>query len=314
MSKNVDYNCLVVLGPTASGKTRVACQLAYSLSGEIISADSRQVYKHLDIGTGKDLDEYLVNAKDISYHLIDIREPGEQFFLHEFMELCLRAFETIRTHNKLPIICGGTGLYLDSLRKDFSLTQIKENPELRSRLVLLAKEHLIELLKKYPAEHTAHVDLHSKKRIIRAIEVAEFLKVNPQLSNQQASPYSPFYIGLNVPIDERKEKITKRLQQRLNHGLVEETEKLLHLGVSAERLEYLGLEYKFTTMFVKGFITREELFTRLQTAIFQYAKRQMTWFRKMEKEGVKINWILPGEPIENILSIIPAKLREITGS
>jgi tRNA dimethylallyltransferase len=298
----------VILGPTASGKTKLACLLAYHLNGEIISADSRQVYKHLNIGTGKDLEEYVVNGRSIPYHLIDIRELGEHFFLHEFMELCRDAFENIRSRNKLPIICGGTGLYLDSLRKDFSYTQIKENDELRPQLKTFSKEQLLARLKTYPSEFTEHVDLNSTKRLIRAIEVAEYLKQNPGTITKKENPYRPFYIGVDVPIEERKEKITKRLKQRLDKGLIEETEKLLSSGITPERLEFLGLEYKFTSQFVLGKITRDELFSLLQTAIFQFSKRQMTWFRKMEREGVEIHWVKPIQTIEEIIQIIPKTL------
>jgi tRNA dimethylallyltransferase len=198
----------VILGPTASGKTKLACLLAYHLNGEIISADSRQVYKHLNIGTGKDLEEYVVNGRSIPYHLIDIRELGEHFFLHEFMELCRDAFENIRSRNKLPIICGGTGLYLDSLRKDFSYTQIKENDELRPQLKTFSKEQLLARLKTYPSEFTEHVDLNSTKRLIRAIEVAEYLKQNPGTITKNENPYRPFYIGLHVTFEEGKERLS----------------------------------------------------------------------------------------------------------
>lgn len=304
MTSDAKYNCLVVLGPTASGKTKLACKLAYHLNGEIISADSRQVYKHLNIGTGKDLEEYAVNGNSVPYHLVDIREPGEQFFLHEFMEACHHAFENIRSRGKLPVICGGTGLYLDALRKDFSYTQIKENPTLRKSLENFSKEELLARVNTYPAEFTEHADINSTKRLIRAIEIAEYLKQHGGALSKKENPYEPFYLGVEVSTEERKEKITKRLKHRLDNGLIEETRDLLANGVSSERLEFLGLEYKFTSQFVNGKITREELFSLLQTAIFQFSKRQMTWFRKMEKEGVKINWVNASQSIEGIIEII----------
>ncbi len=292
------YNCIVVLGPTASGKTHLACQLAYRLQGEIISADSRQVYKGLDIGTGKDLQEYVVQGKNIPYHLIDITEPGEQFYLHEFAEELKKAFEDILSRNHLPIICGGTGLYLDALKKDFSLTQIKENPDLRAELEHQSKEDLLLHLKKYPEALWYQVDLNSKKRIIRGIEIAEHLLKQGVELKKVNLPYKPYYLGINIDIESRKQKISGRLVKRIESGLIEEVEGLLKQGISHERLENLGLEYKFVSRFIRKEINKEQLISNLQTAIFQFAKRQMTWFRKMEKEGVEIHWLRPDEDVD----------------
>jgi len=286
-----DLNCIVVLGPTASGKTNLACRLADELNGEIISADSRQVYKFLNIGTGKDLHEYNINGKEIPYHLIDISEPGEQFYLHDFIYECESAFEEIRSRNKIPIICGGTGLYLDTLRKDFSFTQIKENDELRAELKGLSKEQLLERLRKFPKNITEHADLNSSKRIMRAIEVAMFLAEGPGKIIQKELPYKPYYLGINVPLEERKEIISARLLSRIENGLISEVKDLLDKGVTHERLQFFGLEYKFVSFYLQNKISKEELIQQLRTAIFQFAKRQSTWFRKMEKEGVKINWV-----------------------
>lgn len=295
-----NYNCIVVLGATASGKTRLACELAYRLNGEIISADSRQVYKHLNIGTGKDLEEYEINGKKISYHLIDIIEPSEQFYLHQFIEKLNSAFNDIVARQKLPIICGGTGLYLDALRKDFSFTQIKEDKNLRKELESCSKEELLAHLKKYPENFIEHVDTNSKKRIIRGIEVAEFKATNctndtnysfRENSCNSWQKYKPYYIGISTDTDTRKQLISERLKKRLNKGLIEEVQNLLQKGISHERLELLGLEYKFVSRYLQHTLSKEELFTQLQTAIFQFSKRQLTWFRKMEKEGVKIHWV-----------------------
>ncbi|PBQ32357.1 tRNA (adenosine(37)-N6)-dimethylallyltransferase MiaA [Sphingobacteriaceae bacterium] len=285
------HNCIVVLGPTASGKTHLACKLAYELSGEVISADSRQVYKGLDIGTGKDLQEYLVNGRQIPYHLIDIAEPGEQFYLHQFTEKLKSAFLDIRLRNQIPIICGGTGLYLDALKKDFSFTQIKENESLREELEFLQKEDLLTRLDRYPVEFTKQVDRNSKKRIIRGIEIAEHFSKHGKDISYMELPYKPYYIGIATEVEERKKHISERLKKRLNEGLIAEVENLISSGISHERLHLFGLEYKFVSSYLKKEITKEELFTRLQTAIFQFAKRQMTWFRKMEKEGVEIHWV-----------------------
>lgn len=289
----MEYNCIVVLGPTASGKTRLACQLAYYLNGEIISADSRQLYKKLDIGTGKDLQEYVVNGKSIPYHLINHVEPYEQFYLHQFSEELQKAFNAICLRGKVPIICGGTGLYLDALRKDFSFTQIKEDPELRERLEGLSKEELIEWIKKYPADLTQHVDLNSKKRIIRGLEIAEHLSKTQTLPERKELPYRPYYLGIKTDPELRKKRISERLITRVEEGLLDEVQDLLRQGMGHERLEFLGLEYKFVSWYLQSRISKEEMLAKLQTAIFQFAKRQMTWFRKMEKEGVNIHWIEP---------------------
>jgi tRNA dimethylallyltransferase len=281
------YNCIVLTGPTASGKTSLACKIAAQLNGEIISADSRQVYKNLNIGTGKDLQEYVVNGKKINYHLIDIRGPGEQYFLHEFIRDCSETFDKIVAEKKIPIICGGTGLYLDSLRKDLSLTEVKEDPELRMELKTLEKEELIDRLKKFPEANYAHVDLQSKKRIIRAIEVAK----SGRIPSNKETKYKPYYICIDISPEERKNKIKKRLEGRIKEGLAEEAENLLKNGISHERLRFLGLEYKFLSMYLKKEISKEEMQEKLLTAIVQFSKRQMTWFRKMEKEGVELHWV-----------------------
>lgn len=302
MTHNAPYNCLVVLGPTASGKTRVACQLAYHLGAEIISADSRQVYKHLNIGSGKDLNEYVVNQTPIAYHLIDLVEPEEQFFLHQFAEKLEETFRDITARGKLPLVCGGTGLYLEALTKDFSFTQIKENPELRQQLSGLNKDELVNRLQLYPKELWSHVDLHSKKRLLRGIEIADYLREHPGAVQTRTLPYRPFYLGIKTEVLQRRENISKRLKQRLESGLIEEVQTLLARGVTHERLEFFGLEYKFVSRYLQHQISREDLFTQLQTAIFQFAKRQMTWFRKMEKEGITIHWFDPAQGAEPILA------------
>jgi len=300
-------NCIVILGPTASGKTKLACELAYYLNGEIISADSRQVYKQLTIGTGKDLNEYEINGKKINYHLIDIIEPEEQFYLHDFIRELKFAFNKIIEQHKLPIICGGTGLYLDTLHKDFSLTQIKENESLRKELEVLSKEDLIEKLKSYNYKESQKVDLNSKKRLIRAIEIAEHLK-NTNANLQSAPlPYNPYYIGIRSDVEKRRDLIYSRLILRLNNGLIEEVEGLLKKGLTHERLQFLGLEYKFISLYLQGKISKDELILQLSTSINQFAKRQMTWFRKMEKEGIKINWIEKDIDIQALLKDLDSK-------
>jgi tRNA dimethylallyltransferase len=304
------YNCIVVLGPTASGKTQLACQLACLLNGEIISADSRQVYKGLDIGTGKDLAEYTIKDKKITYHLIDIVDPSEQFYLHQFTEQLKTTFEQVLSENKLPVICGGTGLYLDALRKDFAFTQIKEDEALRKELESLSKEELTDRLEKYPKEFINHVDLHSKKRIIRGIEIAEHRLKNPAELKNDSLPYRPYYIGILPDLTNRRDLIRQRLLQRLNGGLVDEVKNLLKKGLTHTRLEQLGLEYKFISCYLQNKISEKELVIQLQTAIFQFAKRQMTWFRKMEKEGVEIRWIKTGKDREELIKDLEKILRQ----
>lgn len=294
----------MVVGPTASGKTHFACQLASVLNGEIISADSRQVYKGLDIGTGKDLQEYVLDRKKIGHHLIDIMDADQHYYLHDFIKDLNHAFIQIRSKNKLPIICGGTGLYLDALRKDFSLTQIKENPTLRAEIENLSKEDLLERLKNYPEDLTRQVDRDSKKRIIRGIEIASYLEQHPTTLAKTELPFRPYYIGINPDIEVRKQKIAERLIKRLNEGLIEEVQNLLNKGISHERLQFFGLEYKFVSRYLLQQLSKEELILQLQTAIFQFAKRQMTWFRKMEKEGVEINWVESGIEAKSLAEIL----------
>lgn len=299
----IKHNCIVVLGPTASGKTHLACQLAYHLNGEIISADSRQVYKGLDIGTGKDLQEYKVKNKKIPYHLIDVCEVNTQFYLHDFILELQKHFIEITERDSVPIICGGTGLYLEALEKDHSLTQIPENEGLRDELNKLDKE---ELIAKFKAMLTLAkvegltIDHNSKKRIVRGIEICEYLKTNP-LPKKKEINYKPKYIGIKISKEERNKRIDERLKHRLENGLIEEVEGLLKKGVSHERLQFLGLEYKFISQYLLKQINKKELFTLLSTAIHQFAKRQMTWYRRMEKNGIEIEWVQLDEE-EELLS------------
>jgi tRNA dimethylallyltransferase len=294
-------NCLVVLGTTASGKTRLACQVAQALNGEIISADSRQVYRGLDLGAGKDLESYVVNGQAIPYHLISIADPREQFYLHQFAGELLHAFNDICHRRRLPVICGGTGLYLDALRKDFSLTQVPEDENLRHALSDLTHNQLMIELNAFPENSRAHVDLSSKKRIIRGIEVARYLLKNGPVHSRPL-PYKPYYLGISVAPAERNKLISERLDARLKAGLVEEIEQLVSTGISFHRLELLGLEYKFVALYLQKKIAHREMKELLLTAIFQYAKRQATWFRRMERDGVKIHWV----NITQLQSLIPA--------
>jgi tRNA dimethylallyltransferase len=284
------YNCIVVLGPTASGKTRLACRVAHSLNGEVISADSRQVYRQLDIGTGKDLAEYIVDGVKVPHHLIDIVDPSEQFYLHEFIRELEHVFEDITDRGKLPVICGGTGLYLDALRKDFRFTQVTENIELRRSLENKTKAGLLEILSGLDFPELKNTDTSSVKRVIRAIEIGTYLQEGNRIGDARDTIYRPYYIGITINAEERRKRIEKRLRQRLEEGMIDEVGRLLDAGITPERLIRFGLEYKFITEYLTGKLTREKMESDLLTAIVQYSKRQMTWFRRMEKEGVKIHW------------------------
>lgn len=296
------YNCLVILGPTASGKTGLACRIAEALQGEILSADSRQVYRGLDIGTGKDLDSYHVNGKKVPLHLVDIADPKQQFYLHEFAAALDQAFELVQQKKKLPVICGGSGLYLDVIRNDYALTQVPENQSLRSELAKLDKEQLLHLLAAFPDQY-ACTDRSSVKRLIRGIEIGTYLQNHHLLPARDLSGYHPYYVGISADEQSRKQNIRKRLLQRLESGMLDEARTLLLQGVSHERMEKFGLEYKFMSLHLRGILGLDDMTRQLEQAIWQFSRRQMTWFRKMEKEGVTIHWITNEDP-EKIINVL----------
>ena len=283
------YNAIILTGPTASGKTALAVQLANALNGEIISADSRQVYKQLNIGVGKDLDEYHLNGEIVPYYLIDIAEVETHFHLYDYITHFYHAFKTIENNGKLPIICGGTGLYLDAVIKKHELAAIPNNLELRSKIENWSKEELIEKLNSYITK-PEKADLSSHKRLIRAIEIAEYLN-NANIPKVPFVDLNPIIFALDLPTEQRRNKISARLKFRLENGMIEEVQQLLLAGISHERLQFLGLEYQYISKYLLGEISFDELFLKLETAIHQYAKRQMTWFRKMEREGRTIHWL-----------------------
>jgi tRNA dimethylallyltransferase len=280
---------LVLLGATASGKTKLAVKLADALNGEIISADSRQVFRGMDIGTGKDLDEYCLEGRKIPYHLIDIKEAGERYNVNAFKDDFYSAFEQINNKGALPILCGGTGMYVHSILQQQDYTAVPVNETLRAALIAEDISQLRMLLLRYPAECTVHADLSSHKRLIRAIEVAEYLSMH-KLEAVSRPVIEPFIVGLNSDVEYRRARVIKRLNDRLNQGLIDEVRALLDVGVSPEILSFYGLEYKFVVSHIYGELNFNELSERLGVAICQFAKRQMTFFRKMEKDGVKINW------------------------
>ena len=284
-----DYDLIAILGPTASGKTQFAAALASRLDTEIISADSRQIYKEMNLGTGKDLADYTVNGKQIPYHLIDIAEPGYKYNVFEYQRDFLKAYETVRLKGKLPIMCGGTGMYLESVLKGYRLLPVPENPELRARLNGKSLDELTEILKQYKTLHNT-TDVDTAKRAIRAIEIEEYYAHTPV--NERTFPQlNSLIVGIDIDRELRREKITRRLQQRLEEGMVEEVRDLIKKGIKPEDLIYYGLEYKYLTLYVIGELTYEQMFHDLEIAIHQFAKRQMTWFRGMERRGFTIHWM-----------------------
>ncbi|MFN8436631.1 MAG: tRNA (adenosine(37)-N6)-dimethylallyltransferase MiaA [Cytophagales bacterium] len=278
------YNLIVILGPTASGKTALAVDLAKYYNTGVISADSRQVYKYMDVGTGKDLSEY----ENVPYHLINILEPGEKYNVASFQNDFNLIFNTYTSENKIPILCGGTGLYINAVLNNYSQTQIKIDSFLRNELENLTHDELISKLKKINS--LENIDYSTKKRTIRAIEKNIFSE-QKNIIHEVIVPLKPFVIGLNPERETRRANIENRLQYRLKNGLIEEVENLLHMGISHEMLNYYGLEYKFVSDYLLKKFTLLELETKLCVAIQQYAKRQMTYFRNMEKNGITINWI-----------------------
>lgn len=279
-------NLITILGPTATGKTRLAAKLAQRYKGEIISADSRQVYIGMDIGTGKDYNDYAINNTKINYHLIDIVRPDQEFNLFMFKELFAITFSDIISRNKLPFLVGGTGLYISSIIQNYDLKKADFNSSRINELEQMEIEDLRNLLLKLNSQIHYKRDLFSKERVIKTILVAEAkegLKYFPKINS--------LVLGVNMNRDEIKKRITERLKKRLDEGMVDEVKRLLESGITFERLASFGLEYKFISMHLQGKLSFDEMFQKLNTAIHQFAKRQMTWFRKMEREGVKIEWL-----------------------
>ncbi|MDD6211385.1 MAG: tRNA (adenosine(37)-N6)-dimethylallyltransferase MiaA [Bacteroidales bacterium] len=283
------YQLVTILGPTASGKTTFAAALAERLDTEIISADSRQIYRQMDIGTGKDLEDYIVNGKKIPYHLIDIAEAGYKYNVFEYQRDFLIAYNYIRKRGKMPVLCGGTGLYLESVLRSYKLVPVPENKELRQSLAGKTINELEEILKSYKTLHN-RTDLDTVKRAIRAIEIEEYNRNNP-VAERNFPEINSLIVGVDIDRELRRKRITNRLHQRLSEGMVEEVKVLLDRGIKPEDLIYYGLEYKYLTLYLTGVLSFDEMVSQLEIAIHQFAKRQMTWFRGMERRGFKINWI-----------------------
>ena len=292
-----DYGMITILGPTACGKTAFAARLADTLGTEIISADSRQIYRDMNIGTGKDLDDYVVDGRHVPYHLIDIAPAGYKYNLFEYQRDFLKAYDDITDRGKLPILCGGTGLYIESVLKGYRMAPVPENRELRASLADKSLQELTDILTKYKTLHNT-TDVDTCKRAIRAIEIQVYYKEH--LINEREFPkIDSLIIGIDIDRDERRAKITTRLKKRLEEEqMIDEVKHLLDYGIKPDDLVYYGLEYKYVTLYLTGKLTYGEMFEQLETAIHQFAKRQMTWFRGMERRGFNIHWINADIPTE----------------
>ena len=297
------YDLITVLGPTASGKTRFAVQLADRLGAEIISGDSRQVYRRMDLGTGKDLDDYRIGDRSVPYHLIDIVEPGTKYNVFEYQRDFLEAYNDIHRRGRKAVLCGGTGLYIESVLRAYRLSPVPQNPELRERLADKSLEELTALLATYKSLHNT-TDVDTAQRAIRAIEIEEYYRQTP-LDRRPFPKIESLTLGVDVNREVRRERISQRLRKRLDEGMCGEVERLLAEGIKPEDLIYYGLEYKYVTLYVTGQITFDEMAQQLEIAIHQFAKRQMTWFRGMERRGTPILWIRLGEDLDETLRLNP---------
>ncbi|MBQ2787853.1 MAG: tRNA (adenosine(37)-N6)-dimethylallyltransferase MiaA [Bacteroidaceae bacterium] len=296
------YDMLAVVGPTACGKTALAVEFALAFGGEVLSADSRQVYRGMDIGTGKDLSEYVRGDVTVPVHLVDIAEAGYRYNVFEYQRDFLRAYEGVVQRGNLPVLCGGSGMYVESVLRGYRLIPVPENQELRERLQHKSLEELTAILSTYKTLHN-NTDTDTVKRAIRAIEIEEYYAA-ARVEEREFPTIRTLTLGVDVSREVRRERISKRLRARLEEGLIEEVERLLANGLTAEQLIYYGLEYKFVTLYLTGALTREEMFQGLETAIHQFAKRQMTWFRGMERRGVNIHWVDISLPLPEIIETI----------
>ena len=302
------YNLVTILGPTATGKTQLATALAARIDGEIISADSRQIYRGMDIGTGKDLGEYVVDGKPIPYHLIDIVDAGYKYNVFEYQRDFLKAFESVNQRGHLPILCGGTGLYIEAVLNGYKLLAVPDNQLLREQLATKTLDELTSILSGYKTLHN-QTDVDTVKRAIRAIEIEAYYQTHEEEAVEYPELKS-LIIGVGIDREVRREKITKRLKARLNEGMIDEVKMLLDSGIQPDDLIYYGLEYKFVTNYLLGKLTFDELFTQLEIAIHQFAKRQMTWFRGMERRGFTIYWLDALKSMDEKLEEIESLLKQ----
>ena len=298
---------ITILGPTASGKTSLAAHLAYEIDAEIISADSRQVYRGMTIGTGKDLEDYMIKDRQIPYHLIDICEPGTKYNLFRYQEDFIKVYADMMQRGKQAILCGGTGLYIESVLKGYHLSPVPQNQELRDALANKSLEELTEMLKRLKQKSGSMMhnktDVDSCQRAIRAIEIETYNLEHPT-EDRTFPAIESIIIGVTIDRDARRAKISGRLQKRLDSGMIDEVKGLLNSGIPAADLIYYGLEYKYITEYIIGKIGFEEMFRRLEIAIHQFAKRQMTWFRGMERRGFTIHWVDALLPMEEKVGMI----------
>lgn len=301
---------ITILGPTASGKTALAAHLAYAHDGEVISADSRQVYRGMSVGTGKDLSEYMVNGKAIPYHLIDIADPGYEYNIFEYQRDFLKAYNDITSRGKLPILCGGSGMYLESVLRKYRLKKTEPSQETREALSQKTDEELKDLLFSLKTPHNT-TDLHERNRMIRAI----LISMTPdEKAGENVFPEQmpSFIFGIHWERTLLREKITHRLQTRLEHGMIKEVRELLNSGLTADQIKFYGLEYRYIMLYLEQQMDYNEMFNRLNIAIHQFAKRQMTWFRKMEKNEIPIFWLDGAASLEENLDKIRQKIFSIT--
>jgi tRNA dimethylallyltransferase len=305
-NKSFGYDLLVITGPTASGKTSLAAALALKLDGEIISADSRQVYRQMNLGTGKDYNDYTIGGRQIPYHLIDIADPGYKYNVFEYQRDFINVMNDLRPRNKFPIVCGGSGMYIDSIVSGYKLIEVPPDPVFRASLEGKSLAELIVVLSSYKRLHNK-TDIDTKKRAIRAIEIERYYNTVSE-KYKQFPLIKPLIAGIIYSREKRRERISQRLKDRFEKGMEQEVRQLLEQGTDPETLIYYGLEYKYITLFITGKLSYDEMLKSLETAIHQFAKRQMTWFRGMERKGIKIHWIdgeLPmEEKISNTMSLL----------
>ena len=298
---------ITILGTTATGKTKLAAQLAAMIGGEIISADSRQVYRGMDLGTGKDISDFEVNGLQIPYHLIDIVDPGYEFNVYEYQQYFFDAYHKVNANENIPILVGGTGMYIEAVLKGYRMAKVGRNEALRLRLDSKSDEELVDILLNNRVLHNT-TDTTDRERILRAIEIDEHYRKNPELL-QDVPKIKSINFGIRFDRAEIRNRITERLDQRLNEGMLEEVQRLLDEGVSADMLKFYGLEYKFMTQHILGELEYNEMFNLLNIAIHQFAKRQETWWRKMEKKGIRIHWLDGNNSNEEKIGLILGKLR-----
>ena len=303
---------ITIIGPTASGKTALAAALADRLGAEVISADSRQVYRGMDIGTGKDLDEYVIGGRRVPCHLIDVREAGYHYNLFEYQEDFLRTYRDLMARGKDAVLCGGSGLYVESVLKGYAMMPVPEDKALRSRLEGKTLDELTAILATYKRLHNT-TDTDTSKRAIRAIEIEEYYRAN-NITARQFPSIDSIVFGIQVDRETRRQRISRRLDARLDGGLADEVRRLLDEGVAADDLKYYGLEYKYVTAYVLGEMPYDEMHDKLETAIHQFAKRQMTWFRGMERRGIAINWIDGSLPLETKLAMMIEMINQKYGN